>query len=65
MQQEFEWYFGELQTFYNRRCKLLFLSYLGDYALWDGYIKRAFRKVFQYATLIHYILAHLVKYNKS
>lgn len=65
MQQELEQSFSELQLFYNCKCKLLSLSYLGDYAFWYGYIKRVFRKVFQYATLIHCILVHLVKYDKS
>lgn len=44
---------------------MLTLNFLGGYTLWDNYIKRIFRKVFQYATLFHYVLAHLVKYNKS
>lgn len=33
--------------------------------LWDGNIERVFRKGFQYAPLFHYVLAHLVKYNRS
>ena len=65
MQGELEQQVSDLQLSYNCKCKLLSLSYLGDYALWDGYIKRVFRKVFQYTTLVHCILAHLVKYNKS
>lgn len=37
----------------------------GRLHFWEGYIKRLFKKVFQHATLFHYVLAHLVKYNKS
>lgn len=65
MQRELEQCFNELRPVYNCKCKLLSLSYLGDCALWDGCIKIVFRKMFQYATLIHCILDDLVKYNRS